>query len=158
MATKKNIKATTKPKGSKSPEDQMAQGNPAPASPEKIKVKKSTKTGKAGAKGRIAAGSKTAIKREAAAPIKAKKDSLSVEFKLNAPDAQSVFIAGDFNGWRVDKDKMNKGKDGIWRKKISLPLGRYEYQFLVDGNWWADPENPSRTWNAFGTQNSVREV
>ena len=158
MATKKNIKATTKPKESKNPEEQMTQENLTPAAPEKIKAKKSTKTGKTVAKSHIAAGGKIATKTEMAAPIKAKEDSLSVEFKLKAPDAQSVFIAGDFNGWLVDKDKMNKGKDGVWRKKISLPHGRYEYQFLVDGAWWTDPENPSRTWNSFGTQNSVKEV
>jgi 1,4-alpha-glucan branching enzyme len=145
MATKKNIKATTKPKERKKPD-------------KKVMAKKSTKAGTTVAKGRIAAVTKTATKKEVATPTKAKEDSLSIEFKLKAPHAHAVFIAGDFNGWLVDKDKMNKGKDGIWRKKLSLPHGKHEYQFVVDGSWWTDPENPSRTWNAFGTQNSVKEI
>jgi hypothetical protein len=159
MATKKNIKATTKPKERKKPAEKVtANTSPPPASSKRIKAKKSTKTGEAIAKSPTSAVTKTAIKKEVATPIKAKEDSLSIEFKLKAPHAQSVFIAGDFNGWLVDKDKMNKGKDGIWRKKLSLPHGKHEYQFVVDGSWWTDPENPSRTWNAFGTQNSVKEI
>ena len=145
MATKKNINATAKPKESKRTE-------------KKVMAKKSTKAGKVVAKGGMAAVTKTATKKEVATPIKAKEDSLSIEFKLKAPHAQSVFIAGDFNGWLADKDKMNKGKDGIWRKKLSLPHGKHEYQFVVDGSWWTDPENPKRTWNALGTQNSVKEI
>jgi hypothetical protein len=159
MATKKNIKATTKPKGSKQPEEKVtAKASPPPAPSEKIKTKKSTKGGTAVAKSPISAATKTVAKKEVEMPGKKKEGPLAIEFRLKAPDAHSVFIAGDFNGWLLDKDKMDKGKDGIWRKKIRLAHGRYEYQFVVDGNWWTDPENPNRTWNEFGSQNSVKEV
>lgn len=159
MATKKNIKATTKPKESKQPEEKVtAKVSPPPAPSEKIKTKKSKTAGAAAAKSPTSAATKTVAKKEGKTPVKGKEGSLAIEFRLEAPDAQSVFIAGDFNGWLVDKDKMAKGKDGIWRKKIRLVHGRYEYQFVVDGNWWTDPENPNRTWNEFGSQNSVKEV
>jgi 1,4-alpha-glucan branching enzyme len=148
MATKKNIKAATKPKGSEQPEEKV-KASPPPAPSEKITTKKSSKGGTAAAKSRTSAKTKTVTKKEG---------SLTIEFRLDAPGAQAVFIAGDFNGWLVDKDKMAKGKDGIWRKKIRLTHGRYEYQFVVDGNWWTDPDNPNRTWNEFGSQNSVKEV
>lgn len=159
MATKKNIKAAKKPKESKQPEEQVtAQASPPAAPSEKIKTKKTTKGGAAAVKSPVSAEAKTVAKKRGITPVKQKEDALAVEFRLEAPDAQSVFIAGDFNGWLVDKDKLDKGKDGIWRKKIRLSHGRYEYQFIVDGNWWTDPKNPNRTWNEFGTQNSVKEV
>lgn len=159
MPAKKNIKTTTKSKDSKKLEKKvMAKVSPPPESSEKNKGKKSTKKGTTIAKSFISTETETATKKELATPTQGKEDSVLIEFKLKAPYAQEVFIAGDFNGWLVDKDKMDKGEDGVWRKKISLLHRKYEYQFVVDGHWWTDPENPSRTWNPFGTQNSVKEI
>ncbi|MFH1075975.1 MAG: glycogen-binding domain-containing protein [Pseudomonadota bacterium] len=94
-----------------------------------------------------------------AAPIAApKKDEITIEFTLQAPNAQTVAVAGDFNEWLMDQDKMAKGKDGVWRKKVKLAPGKHEYQFVVDGRWWTDPDNLNRTSNPFGTQNSVKVV
>ncbi|MDY6973201.1 MAG: glycogen-binding domain-containing protein [Thermodesulfobacteriota bacterium] len=32
---------------------------------------------------------------------------------------------------------------------------RYEYRFLVDGQWYNDPQNDLTCPNCFGTQNNV---
>ena len=107
---------------------------------------------------RVSATPNVAATKVAAVREKKEKSSPLIEFKLKAPDAHTVFLAGDFNGWLLDRDKMNKDKDGTWRKELPLSPGRHEYQFVVDGNWWTDPDNPERAWNPFGTQNSIRKI
>jgi 1,4-alpha-glucan branching enzyme len=94
--------------------------------------------------------------RKKTTPTQKSKTIASTEFILHAPpDAQQVFLAGDFNGWDPTKDSMRKFKDGTCTKKLKLKPGRYEYQFVVDGNWWTDPANPHRSTTEFGSQNSV---
>jgi len=56
---------------------------------------------------------------------------------------RSVAVVGDFNDWKPDATPM-EGPDskGVWRTRLRLPYGVYEYRFLVNGNQWLrDPEN-----------------
>ena len=39
-----------------------------------------------------------------------------------------------------EKHPMKKSENGDWQKTAMLPAGRYEYKFLVDGQWWNDPK------------------
>ncbi len=87
-----------------------------------------------------------------------KKMIQSTEFSLMAPDAQEIFLAGDFNDWETSMYAMRKFKNGKCTKKLKLKPGRYEYQFVVDGYWCVDPANPNRKANSFGSENSVIEV
>jgi 1,4-alpha-glucan branching enzyme len=82
----------------------------------------------------------------------------AVEFALKAPEAKAVFVAGDFNNWTMDKDKMTKGQDGIWRIKMTIPPGKYQYKFVVDGQWKEDPENTKKIADPYGGFNSVIDV
>ena len=68
------------------------------------------------------------------------------------------FLVGDFNGWQAEGFQMRKFKDGICRKKVQLKPGRYEYLFLVDGDWRTDPRNEARCTNPFGRENSIIEI
>lgn len=80
-------------------------------------------------------------------------------FSLNAPTAQSVYISGTFNEWTLNEDcRMNKDEQGRWSLRLPLNGGIYQYQFVVDGRWQADPENACREPNGFGDVNSVIEV
>ena len=88
----------------------------------------------------------------------ARKTIQSTEFSLMAPEAQEVFLAGDFNDWNTTQYSMRKFKNGKCVKKLKLKPGRYEYQFVVDGHWCIDEENPNRQTNSFGSENSVIEV
>lgn len=93
------------------------------------------------------------------AKAKAKRKTIqSTEFSLSAPEAKEVFVAGDFNNWNASEHAMRKFKDGKYIKKLKLKPGRYEYQFVVDGQWWTDPANPNRQPNSFGSENSVIEI
>lgn len=92
---------------------------------------------------------------------KSKKDlahGRKVEIKFVAPDAQEVFVAGDFNGWDPRALPMKRHKEGLWKAKLRLPPGRYEYKFLVDGKWVDYLEGVERVPNPFGTENVVLHV
>jgi 1,4-alpha-glucan branching enzyme len=67
-----------------------------------------------------------------------------VEFKIKAPDATSVFVAGSFNNWKVDQYPLQRNDQGIWEGTVLIAPGRYEYKFLVDGDWVHDKNNPTK--------------
>ena len=98
--------------------------------------------------------------KKTAAPKAMKKSLPSTEFSLHAPDAKEVYLAGDFNGWQADaKDyRLRKFKGDIWKKMLKLKPGKYEYQFVVDGEWWCDPENDNRVTSPYCTENSVIQI
>ena len=81
-----------------------------------------------------------------------------VEFEFLAPQAKEVYLVGNFNNWDASETPMNKDKKGIWRATLSLEAGKYEYRFLVDGQWENDPSCTSWVPNEFGTQNCLRIV
>ncbi len=63
-----------------------------------------------------------------------------VEFKLKAPKAKHVLLAGDFNQWRPETLPLTRGRGGVWQTLLPLPPGRYSYLFQVDGEWTPDPD------------------
>lgn len=78
-----------------------------------------------------------------------------VQFTYTAPNASAVSWAGEFNGWSTTATPMKKGEGGIWSVIVPLKAGEHPYKFVVDGQWFADPENPV-TAGEFG--NSVVKV
>jgi 1,4-alpha-glucan branching enzyme len=81
-----------------------------------------------------------------------------IEFKLYAPQARRVNLAGSFNNWNTQKPSAKKDSRGNWMVKVDLRPGRYEYKFLVDGSWFTDPKCTRFVSNPFGSQNCVVEV
>ncbi|MFA5388398.1 MAG: isoamylase early set domain-containing protein [Candidatus Omnitrophota bacterium] len=81
-----------------------------------------------------------------------------VTFKINAPNAKDVRLAGDFNSWDASSTTLKKSKEGLWKRDLNLRSGRYEYKYLVDGEWQRDPLNNLFVVNNFGTENSVIEL
>ncbi len=81
-----------------------------------------------------------------------------VVFSLDAPEAREVLLVGAFNMWDEKRHPMKKDEDGMWKKIVIIPGGRYEYKFLVDGEWWNDPKNEEVCPNEHGTLNSVITV
>lgn len=81
-----------------------------------------------------------------------------VTFKISAPNARDVRLAGDFNSWDASSTVLARSKDGVWKRDLALKPGRYEYKYLVDGQWQRDPLNNLFTKNTFGTENSVIEL
>ncbi len=87
-----------------------------------------------------------------------KDKTKKVQFKFPAPDAQKVYLAGDFNNWDLRANLMKKDKSGTWKTTLSLKPGRYEYRFLKDGNWENDTSCAGCVPNDFGSCNCVRIV
>jgi len=77
-----------------------------------------------------------------------------VEFRLVAKKAQSVAVAGTFNGWDAKRDPLKKDGD-CWKARVTVPRGRHEYRFVVDGVWLNDPNAKESVTNPFGSTNSV---
>ncbi|MDH3360447.1 MAG: glycoside hydrolase family 13 [Desulfobulbaceae bacterium] len=83
------------------------------------------------------------------------KNAPSTEFTITAPDAKEVFLVGEFNNWCGDDFRMRRYKGGVFKKKVKLRQGNYQYRFVVDNEWWTDPANPDRCPNSFGSENSI---
>lgn len=81
-----------------------------------------------------------------------------VVFALERADAKQVILSGDFNDWSRSSLPMIRRECGRWEKRLLLPKGRFEYKFIVDGTWIADPSTSRFVANAFGSTNSVIEI
>jgi chromosome segregation ATPase len=79
-------------------------------------------------------------------------------FRLTAPAAKEVFLAGDFTRWKEGAISMQKRDDGDWTASVKLQPGTYNYLFIVDHEWRDDPECVTRIRNQFGGFNSVRQI
>jgi 1,4-alpha-glucan branching enzyme len=79
-------------------------------------------------------------------------------FSLEAPMATEVILMADFNKWNIKAHPMKKDNNGAWSKIVIVSPGRYEYKYLVDGEWWNDPTNQEVCYNQHGTMNSVINV
>ena len=78
-----------------------------------------------------------------------------VKFSLKAAGAKEVLLLGDFNNWNPITPPMKNDGNGTWHKTVMLLPGKYEYKFIIDGEWKEDPRNDHACRNGFGTQNSV---
>ena len=91
--------------------------------------------------------------------VTAKTLERRVTFTVRAEVGKAVYLAGCFNQWNPTGKKMvDKKKDGVYTTTIKLAPGTYEYKFVVDGVWCADPENLDFVKNDCGTLNSVITV
>lgn len=65
-------------------------------------------------------------------------------FKVNAPDAKEVCLAGEMNDWNPKTLLMRKKRSGNWELSLYLNQGRWQYKYVIDGAWTKDKwrENP----------------
>lgn len=94
-----------------------------------------------------------------AAATAPRASSSGVLFQVAAPGAKDVFLAGSFNSWSADGERMSdEDHDGVWGATIPLSPGTYQYKFVIDGNWKEDVAAPSFVDDGFGGKNSVIEI
>ena len=56
-------------------------------------------------------------------------------FAVWAPNAKSVSVVGDFNGWNKEKNIMNpQGSSGVWHCFIKEAKEGQKYKYLITGN------------------------
>ena len=75
------------------------------------------------------------------------------------PGAQTVQVAGDFNGWDPTRTPLEPLASGAWAVTLPLEPGRYKDMFVVDGSMWvADPFAAEEADDGFGARNAVLDV
>jgi len=94
----------------------------------------------------------------AEAPKPPMPPKVKITFVVVDLGAKQVSLSGEFNGWSPNATLMNRHPDGHWETTVDLAPGRYQYKFIVDGQWIPDPQAPENVWNQHGTLNSVVEV
>ena len=77
-----------------------------------------------------------------------------MRFSIENPLANRVCLAGDFNEWDPNALTLTRNADGLWSTSLLLKPGTYEYLFVVDGIWQADP-CADKVSNPYGSVNSV---
>ncbi len=76
-----------------------------------------------------------------------------VQFRLDAPNARAVTLAGDFTRWQP-AHTLTRSQPGIWTVVVALEPGVHDYAFVVDGERWTpDPMAPAVA-DGFGGLNS----
>ena len=90
-------------------------------------------------------------------PIHSADGTQEVLFVLPAMDATNVAVVGNFNAWE-GTDLSDPDGDGIWTASIPLSPGRYEYAFIIDGQWWGQDPLADEYIQSFGAYSSVRYI
>jgi 1,4-alpha-glucan branching enzyme len=95
------------------------------------------------------------IRKTGTAQKKAARSKPETTFRLEAPEAAQVFVAGCFNEWDTTANPLERRNDGPWSCAVAIEPGQHQYRFVVDGAWCDDPANMARCWNEFGTENCL---
>lgn len=85
---------------------------------------------------------------------------LPVRFILQAAGAASVAVAGDFNGWSVERDTLlDPDGDGVFVGTVRIPRGSHAYMFVIDGKRWvSDPNATNYREDGFGYRNAILRI
>lgn len=88
------------------------------------------------------------------------KPICKVTFSVEAKEANTVSVVGDFNNWNPAEGELSKLKSGTFKGVFDLPKeAAYEFKYLIDGEYVNEPDADFFKWNEFaGTENGVLEV
>jgi 1,4-alpha-glucan branching enzyme len=76
-----------------------------------------------------------------------------VQFRLQAPGAARVALAGSFTGWKPEYE-LHESEPGTWTALVPLKPGVHDYTFVVDGHEWIPDPNAPQVADDFGGRNS----
>ena len=75
-----------------------------------------------------------------------------VKFQVTVPNAASVAVSGTFSEWKPIALKRAVGD--TWSGDVTIPLGTYQYGFVVNGKvWYVPPGAPDVIDDGFGRKN-----
>lgn len=87
------------------------------------------------------------------------EDGVPVRLVIHLEGAQTVSVAGTWNGWSPSAQPLISDGDGTFSTVLMLPRGRHEYLFVVDGESWVlDPSASLVVEDGFGQRNAVLEI
>jgi hypothetical protein len=76
-----------------------------------------------------------------------------VQFRLDAPGASQVSLAGSFTRWRPGPE-LREVAPGVWTATVPLPPGVHDYLYVVDGEEWVPDPAARPVEDGFGGTNS----
>jgi hypothetical protein len=76
-----------------------------------------------------------------------------VQFRLDAPQASSVALAGSFSEWNPAIE-LRESAPGVWTATVPLRPGVHDYLFLVDADEWVPDPLARPVDDDFGGVNS----
>ncbi|HEX2188682.1 MAG TPA: glycogen-binding domain-containing protein [Longimicrobiaceae bacterium] len=79
--------------------------------------------------------------------------TMYVHFRLEAPQAHQVALAGTFTGWEP-RDVLRETEPGVWTALVPLRPGVHDYAFVVDGEEWVTDPAATQVEDSFGGTNS----
>lgn len=88
-------------------------------------------------------------------------DAVTLAYAPEGKRPAAVFVAGTFNNWVMfdPEFKMNwDGAEGEFVARFKLVPGRYEYKFIVDGEWRVDPRARVVIDDPLGGKSAVFQV
>jgi len=88
-------------------------------------------------------------------------DRVVVTFVLEAPQAQSVAVTGNFDNWSAQGIPLKKQGDGkTWKATVTLKRSlEYRYNFVIDGERYiSDPRAVLSVDDGFGGQVSLLDL
>jgi len=85
------------------------------------------------------------------------KPVVKVTFSIDAKEANTASVVGDFNNWNPAEGELSKLKTGTFKATFDLPKDNsFEFKYLVDGVYVNDAEADSYAYNEFaGAENGV---
>lgn len=86
------------------------------------------------------------------------QEKIPVNFLFNSKLADSVFVAGSFNGWSSKINPLVKQNDSTWSATLYLESGYYYYKLIVNGGWIPDPQNDWKINDGGDGFNSILKV
>ena len=88
------------------------------------------------------------------------KPVCKVTFSIEAKEAKTASVVGDFNNWDQEVGTLNKLKNGTFKGVFDLNKdASYEFKYVVDGQFVNEPEADSFRWNDYaGAENSVLSI
>lgn len=87
------------------------------------------------------------------ARVAPEQSQIFVHFRLDAPEASSVSLAGDFTDWQPSYE-LYETAPGVWTVSVPLAPGVHDYAFVVDGQRWTPDPLAATVDDGFGGVNS----
>ena len=88
------------------------------------------------------------------------KPVCKVTFTVDAKEATTASVVGDFNNWNPSEGELNKLKNGSFKGVFDVNKdASYEFKYYIDGAYVNDEQADSFVFNEFaGTENGVLVV
>jgi hypothetical protein len=79
--------------------------------------------------------------------------TILVQFRLDAPHANQVQLAGNFTNWKPIH-RLQRSGTGVWTVVVAVTPGVHSYGFVVDGKSWVVDPAARSVADGFGGINS----